>query len=478
MKVCSLMILLCLIVLLSLSSSPLLEAEFIYYVHVPPSSTMSSFDEMVNGTRKTIIPPPNTALLDVIGLNDDTHVKIWDLNKGELLYFLTLDEGEVKSVFITCNSSVKVVSDKRVLVYASGGEQYPNLGTTCIYPSAEGGFRGREFLILPATIPDPLLAEGSMSYNLLIMSLNDSSFELEDLNGSKLDQGSIMRYGMKGYRLWCRVRHGCRDRGIGSSQLFRLRSSYDVLLFSLGTDGFIVAPALSGGFVGNLFFIPVCAGVMTPKSTPMIVIVPAKACDVVILSRELKILGTKKFSEEDVLNSAYWVYRPKELDEPLIIKSSGNITVLVGSAYGSESPEYLGDDIAFMGIRAGEEAGFFAPTAAILFAREDTDVLLDNRSMRLEADKPLMIGGGVHYLKANKSVIIEILGASAGWRSWGAYVPSFNDIEISYQLPKGFAIKETWFKPWMIILIVIAIIAAIFILIKTGVIGRIFSRGP
>jgi len=193
----------------------------------------------------------------------------------------------------------------------------------------------------------------------------------------------------------------------------------------------------------------------------MIVIVPAKACDVVILSRELKILSTKKFSEEDVLNSAYWVYRPKELDEPLIIKSSGNITVLVGSAYGSESPEYLGDDIAFMGIRAGEEAGFFAPTAAILFAREDTDVLLDNRSMRLEADK-----------------IIEILGASASWRSWGAYVPSFNDIEISYQLPKGFAIKETWFKPWMIILIVIAIIAAIFILIKTGVIGRIFSRGP
>ena len=447
----------------------------VYYGYVPPSTDIAAngqVEELIEGVYYNYTPPSGTAILDVLGLEDNTHFKIIDLSTGEVLAEGKVDRLKKFTYFIPHGTFFKVVSDKRVLVHICGGSDYLDMGAYAFYPSVKGGFRGKEFIIIPETISDQVTSYYRAGFNLLLMGLSKGDFEVRDSINKWSTKGSLDQHAVKRYHAWGRRFHGTEDIGPGYSMVFYIESSSDIQIAAATTGGFAAVPAVTGGFVGKLFFCPAYISWFERGISASLIIVPLEPCEVVIYDNSLNEVAKKKFTENDVSNNVFWFYSMGNVKKDVIIKSTGDITVLAGTTYGSESPEYLGDDITFIGARPNQLIKFYAPTSAVLFTIEDTNVIIDGARRSLKADSYILLDRGVHSVKADKLVIIEILGVSTGWYSWGSYLISPIDIMASFEVPEGFGEKKGGINIIMITSIVAIVVVAVTIIIK-----RIRGRG-
>ena len=446
---------------------------YVYYGYVPPSTDIGDqVVELINGTYYNYTPPSGTALLDILGLEDNAHFKVIDLSTRMSIVEGRVDKLKKFTYFIPHGTFFKVVSDKRVLVHLCGGSEYLSMGAYGFYPSVKGGFRGKEFIIIPETIYYDSVNILWTGRNLLLMGLSKGDFEVRDSINKWSTKGSLDQHAVKDYFGWARRYPGTEDIGPGYSMIFYVKSSGDIQIAAATTGGFTAVPAVTGGFVGKLFFCPVYIGFAEAGITASLVIVPLEPCEVVIYDNSLNEIARKKFSDSDIEKDAFWFYPMGNVKRFIIIKSSGDVTVLAGTTYGSESPEYLGDDITFIGARPNQFIKFYAPTSAVLFTIEDTNVIIDGVKRYLKADSYILLDRGVHSVKADKLVIIEILGVSTGWDSWGSYLISPIDIMASFEVPEGFGEKKGGINIIMITSIVAIVVVAVTIIIK-----RIRGRG-
>ncbi|MCX8171388.1 MAG: hypothetical protein N3E47_05395 [Candidatus Bathyarchaeota archaeon] len=459
------------------------EEEHVYYGYVPVGTDAGdpnmypqrrNIEELINGVIYNYTPPEGTAILDIIATEDNTYVEVWDILAKERIGSATLNALEKYTLFVKFGTFFKVVANKRVSVLQSGGYlEYEVCGDTTFYPADDFGFIGKRFTFTPTSFPNAYITYRYGS-NFICAALEDTEVILYDSTGEEvmrfsLRQGESLAYNRG--RLINRRDKGSPTHGGGSSIIFRAVSTGLISVRSATQRSFLAVPAVTGGWVGKLFFTPILLAVDEPGAEQVLIIVPIEPGTVSIYDGKMNLLAEKSFTQDDINNKVFWFYSfGKPSQTAAIIKSTCKITVLEGSTYippeieeRTIEPEDLGSNIAYMGARANEETRFYTPSTAIIFAPEDLTITVNGETKSLKKDDFIILDRGVHSIKASHEVIIQINcpgnpltiqiwgvegpggwtrvieTKTTGWTDWASYLISVQDIRKTIEVPKGFA---------------------------------------
>jgi len=411
----------------------------VYYGYVPPSTNLPALDEMVQGRMVNFTPPPGTALLDVIGFEDGTRVEIRDLLTGLLINATTLNAREKKHFYIPYGTYFKVVATKRVGVLLTGGstayqsDYYIFTGIATFYPTVEGGFRGRRFIFMPAPATHQYYyTREAVHYNFFIFAVEDADWYLRDRIGRFETRQSLKRANFDYTTLQSRVNHMGVTSAVGYDSVFELTTTGDVMVCSAAYGALIQVPALTGGYVGRQFWVPNHANWPETGRSAVLIVIPLEPCEVVVLRTTGEEVARRSFTGDDVARRSFWFLSLGVGRFNLLVKSTGDITVLTAATWQQVSPDFLVDGIAFLGSRPGQEVRFYTPSSAVIFSMEDQDVVIDGVSRRMKQDEFVTVGSGVHSVKGSGHLVVQILSPGAGFNKWGHYLIEAADIDASY----------------------------------------------
>lgn len=464
---------------------------YVYYGYIPPSTDIAQnltiageresytnlsrngwVEEQTRSGRVSYVVPSGYSLLDIVGWSDNTHVEVWDLLTGEEINSTTVNRLEKQTVYIRHGTFFKVVASQKLAVMLSGGADcYAGESTTggfsTFYPSVEGGFRGKEFMFMAAAPTHPYAyTAAAQGFNFFLMAPEEVHWKLQDSNGIWSTEDTTKQRGIRTIMLQSRVWYTGEQNGVGSSVVFDVTASDDVIVSCAASDDYEAVPALTGGFVGKDFYAPVHQTLQEPGRTCAFIVMPLEEGKVTVYSKALDVLAEKTFTSEDVANRAYWFKDIGNGKFELFAESTGNICFMVGQTMRLTTEDFLGDDITFMGSKPGEEIRFYAPTMAVVFAPETTSVTIDGKApSTLEESRFLLLDSGPHSVKADGHVIVEILAQSTVWDSWGNYLILPSDVDKTYTVPSGLLEKPVDYNTYIIIAAVVVAAAAAAILI-------------
>ncbi len=429
-------------------------AEHVYYGHVPVQTFTFQFplvvDELIGGKVNRYDVPQSHAILDVVGLEAGTSIEVWDIFLNQRIYSTVVGKFEKKVVFIRDGTFFKIVSSKRIAALLNGGfnlfntQQVAPAGTSTFYPALTGGFRGREFIFnaAPATHPQAYSVD-RIGYNFYLFALEETDWQLEDSVQVWSTSGHLPPRGIKTTLLQSRVNAMETHGGAGNDVVFHLTTGGDAQVSSCTLGDFVAVSAVTGGYVGKVFFAPIAVTLEEAGRTAAFIIIPLEEGEVKIYDKDLNVIATHSFTESDVVGMHYWYHELGVGRFNTIVESTGDVTFTVGQTEGSVGIEYLSDDITFMGARPGQELRFYAPTKAVIFAPENLTITIDaGTPIQMEKDSFKVLESGIHSVSANKHVIIEIMAASTFWDDWGSYLIEPSDLDVNFEVPGAF-----WSRP-------------------------------
>ena len=176
-----LFLLACIITSLMPTEAQLSSAEHMYYGYVPTQTGVLSWvDDLISGTVTDYNVSFGYVLLDIVGLEDGTSVEVWDIFVNQMIHSSVIDRFEEKVVHIRVGTYFKITSSERIAALLSGDPLVLNSGdmggTSTFYPSATGGFRGREFIFnaAPPTSPWAYSAD-RVGYNFYLVALEEQT---------------------------------------------------------------------------------------------------------------------------------------------------------------------------------------------------------------------------------------------------------------------------------------------------------------
>jgi hypothetical protein len=144
--------------------------------------------------------------------------------------------------------------------------------------------------------------------------------------------------------------------------VFKLSSIGEVIVCSVSLGALVQVPTLTGGYVGKTFWTPVHATYRQLGRTAALVIVPLEPGKVTVYKREdVSVVAEREFTDSDVAQKNYWFLKLEIGRFDLLVKSTGDVTVLIAQTLTEESPDFIGDGIAFLGSRPNQEVKFFTP---------------------------------------------------------------------------------------------------------------------
>ena len=476
--------------------------QYVYYGYVPigtdvgwpgtPDPTLKrALNDIIDGKTQTFIPPEGTALLDIIGIYEDTEFQIWDILANKIIASATLNRLEKQTFFIKFGTFFKVISSKKVAVFISGGYcmwagyHENRMGTMLLYPSSEGGFIGDDFVFMSSMCSDTYIAYKA-GYNLYIAALEKTDIKITSSSGKDVLSASLDQYGVGKYYLNCRI--GIEQPtfgGGGDSMIFHMKSTGKIIASCVTSRSFIAVPCVTGGFVGRMFYAPVYLTIEEPGSAAAFVIVPIEPGEVKVYDSRFNIIGERTFTQEDIDKNIFWFRELGSFKGMLLFKSTCDMTVMVGCTYlGSIrkdlGPEDFGDDVTFLGAKANQLIRFYAPSHAILFSPKDCSAIIDGEVKSLKKDSFILLEQGVHSVKADAEVIVQILSVGHPvnltytdpdtgntissdyyWTDWGSYLISPADINVSLKVPEGFGETEGGVNVALYSAITVAIIGLI-----------------
>jgi hypothetical protein len=457
--------------------------EHVYYGYVPPSRDVYNVNapnateagrvqEMIKGKVVDYYVPSGSAVLDIVGIEDGTYFEITNIYTGEVIAADTVDKFEKKHFFIPFGTFFKITSTKRIGALLTGGAQIyepdgrplafrlqgitggePPGGTSLFYPAVTGGFRGREFIFVAAPPTHPFgYSKDLMGYNFYLVALEEADWMLKDSIDSWSQSGHIAPRSNKQLMIQSRCFYASYAQthgGGGSDVVFHVETTGDVIVAcSGGIDDFFAVPAVTGGFVGKIFVTPLTLSAEQEGRTAAFVVLPLEACEVKVYNKDLGLIASRSFTTDDVSKKSYWYYSLGRGRFDLIVESTGNICFMAGKTKGGADMECLGDDITFMGAGPNQEIRFYAPATAILFAPEDLSVSIDGGApIKMSKDEFRLIESGVHSVKADKHIIVEILATGggpalwvdfdvSGWTGWGSYLIEQLDVDKTFEIPE------------------------------------------
>jgi len=440
--------------------------EYVYYGFVPVSGDVPSWDwltkdDLPDWATKLDIPRGH-AFLDVIAEEDSTHVEIIDLIALKTLASADLNQMELYTLYIKYGTYFKVISDKPIAVSLGGGSAYCanehgpveiGSGYSTPYLASEAGFVGKDFRFMaPPAVDSFLVYKGGK--NCLILALEDTTVTVVDSTGEYAARDVSMKQGeTKDYLL--------RARGevpaFGNTSIWHVTSTGEIAVGSYALTGFTYLPALSGGYIGRLFF----GGAYTTGNAQhhaFVLVTPVQEGKVEIYDTKWNKIDEKTFTSDDIEAVNYWYLDLGTENKQIIVRSEVDVTVMCGD---TSSPEnvlptetYIGDDITVLGARANQICNFYVPRSAIVFAPTDMTVRIDGESREMVKDSFLPLGSGSHSVVSTDTLIVQVTGEGSrlgisygdlpnpvGFLNWGTELISPQDVNAEKKVPEGLTPK-------------------------------------
>lgn len=468
-------LLVCIIASLVPAEAQVSSSEHVYYGHVPPQTGVFGWvDELISGSVTDYNVSFGYVILDVVGLEDGTSIEVWDIFLNQMIHSSVIERFEKKVIYIYAGTFFKIRSSKRIAALLNGGFNVFNFyfsdpaGASTFYPAVTGGFRGREFIFnaAPGTHPQGYSAD-RVGYNFYLMALEEADWSLSDRVEGWSTGGHLAPRGKRSMTLQSRVTHQGYHGGAGYDVVFQLSTSGDVEVSCCALGDFVAVPAITGGYVGRLFYAPIAVTMEEAGRTAAFIVVPLEEGGVTIYDTELNVIATRTFTESEVENMEYWYHELGIGRFDLIAESTGDVTFMVGQTEEVADIDHLGDDITFIGSRPNQEIRFYAPTRAVIFAPENLTVTIDGGApIQIAKDEFRLLDAGVHSVVADKHVIVEILAAGSFWDDWGSYLIEPADLDVSFQAPEDFLTGQLNYTTYVAAAAVAVILMLAFILLK------------
>jgi hypothetical protein len=446
------------------------EQYWSYYAYIPPSlanlsKPVYSWGAIVKTIKNYTTVPSN---LDVIGIEDGTIYEVYDLSTNKLLSSGSLDKyQQIRVSFGSKQTSIepfdvedyyiKLVVSKPVSALLTGGvfieeavtQTVPvnrTLNTPATFvPSVDGGVIGKEFIFLAfPTYYQPKLTTDELNvWN--IFATQDSSIKVYSADGKILQELSVGAFSM------------IRTQPMPPWNVYRVTSTGNIMVYLAGLNSMVFVPPVTGGYVGRSFMATRPGNIWLGDKQSFIVVALEDAKIEFYDMRKPADSSADRTIEVKRNEMAFDTYFGANV--PIRVKSTGNITLLVGgnvqgwgSAWTTQAmaPQNIASDITFLGARAGQEVGFYAPYQAVIFATGDTDVEVNDIPRSMKADEFITLPSGMYVVKPSSApVIIEVLantnviaytgtGEQArpqkGFDNWGAYLIAPQVLYKSYQV--------------------------------------------
>lgn len=371
-------------------------AEYVYYGYVP---YMPGVLLRVAGVN-----------LDVVGVNYSTKVSVYDLPTGREVGLRVINRMENYTLSIPFGTYFKVTSDKPVVASIASFGRFGH----SFYPSTSGGFVGREFIFMARAPEEP-----ETEYK--IFAFEDAEVVIYDSAGRQAHRTKVSSYSIG-------------RASLKPGAVYRVASTGRIMFSVWSRDGFTLSPSSTGGFIGRRFYGNLArAGVFIFFAHEESLVKAYEYNPLGVMAPRPTIERRLKPGEH------YWErFRPPV---SLFIESSGDISVLCGDTHvDNMEPRFVGDDISVIGVKADQKLNFYAPAEAVVFAPKDLKALIDGEEVSIPKDGFYVLGPGHHDLKANSTVILQIVGAGWGFppvfNDFGSILPSLQDVEASYTVPE------------------------------------------
>ncbi|MEM2904832.1 MAG: hypothetical protein QW587_03740 [Candidatus Bathyarchaeia archaeon] len=408
---------------------------FEFYGIVPPTTYTYGVDPPYpqlawpNGTLYTPVWQNGTAYLDIVGINDTTSVKVYDISGGglRLLDEAVVNRLQLHTVKVRSGTAFKVVADKLVSVALSGGQTYLN-GGHLFYPSTDGGFAGTEFIFmaLPSSeTPGMPMKAGDRH---AVYAVDDAKVSLYDAAGKLLKEYELQAN--KSAKL-----------DLSYRSVFRIQSTGRIMVGTWDWSGYTALPSAFGGFRGTRFY-------ATPDASvegTVALVVTAQEQPVTVAVYDLD--SGSKMVEKSLAAYELWNINKGVRDlaaKRILVEATGQVMVFAAQAGATGLLTDIGDDITFFGLKPGVTSTFYVVSKGYVFAPEaDTEVRVG--AVRLVAKKGsyVEIPSGLIRVTTNATAIVELLALAdmgywgQGLYDWATYLVSTRAVTVSYPPAKG-----------------------------------------
>ncbi|MEM2129476.1 MAG: hypothetical protein QXZ70_02635 [Candidatus Bathyarchaeia archaeon] len=374
------------------------------------------------------------ALLTIVASKDDTNVKVYNLETDELIFQDTIDDMERCYITLANGTVFKVVSDSPVSVLLLNMNGPPHAGADqgplpdAYYQSVDGLYVGKKFVFMSS------VGLSNPDYRLV-----GKEFMLFALERSKItvtrDDDNQKEYSMEANSYLTLM--------LESFRVFKIESTGNIMVYSGIIEGRDVSnpincfyvPSAEGGFIGKVFY------ARGPKigryswdgerdyGYRISAITDAK---VTVFDLE-----TKQVITELTLKGGSGI-KINPTAEAIAVQS--NVPILFHMIHNGSigrANDY-GIGVTFIGVRPNEDTPLYLPShanvEAFFFASEETDINIDDSSIRLPANSYYLYNlPGPHVIRSDKNIIIQVNHwplepENQGLRFSGAVIPCIQTV--------------------------------------------------
>ncbi|RRS35282.1 MAG: hypothetical protein NV67_11010 [Gammaproteobacteria bacterium (ex Lamellibrachia satsuma)] len=365
------------------------------------TSYMAGFDNgrrgsyFATGTDLYGYDIPSARLGRIVATHDGTEIDIINLEDNSVIASNTLNRFGIWDVSPGDGITFKVKANKPVTAYLTEFGYH-----SAFMPAMGGDPVGQHFIFH---------RDANAGFYV---------FAYEDAVVSFYDSGDVLRASQ-------RLRAGSYWEPSGLSEtVYRVVSSGNVSMQTVGGNGYTTVPSETGSAVGRLFL-----GAVAQYNDSAAAVFALEAADVEILDLDT---GVSLYTHT-LATGEMW-YQGGLDTRRLRVVSSGDVEVWMGSQEGTSGIISLGDDISMTAGREGTEFHLHnLMEGIVIFAPNNgTNIDINSGAMSLALDKDGyrylaaadILGGvsGLHHITASKPIIIQTLGRANVFNDTGTWL--------------------------------------------------------
>lgn len=381
-------------------------------------------NELETGVGRVFYFCPPVQTLDekwtlmVTPFEDNTVIKLFKLKDdgtGSKVREETVGKWQLFVYNGTDEEAYKLVTNNPVVAALCGGKTMDPVGWgwgATFYPDVEGVFSGKRFVITP------------ISNYTGVYAVQDAEVTLEDSQGNLVDQ-------------WFFFANNTKVVQVSAAKPYLLTSSGKIMVFSWFNNATTQVPSIEGYMVGRNFFLKQPGTFIESRLYSGIIILFGYEDSLV---KAVSLIDRKILFETSLRKGEYkYFYNfTQNVNDDLFVSSSGLIGVWSAGCEGRNALRNIGDDILFVGGLNGEYV-FHVPARGYLFAPDDVSLNLNSEEKTLRRDQFIKLDMGDYVVKANKPVVIEIIGdpgthvsgGASPLNDWGNIILTYSYIEPS-----------------------------------------------
>ena len=389
---------------------------------------------------------------------EKTEVALYRLEHGGIIvkHLINITIPKLKEFNVTVASGAyKIVANRRIsiLIY-SGKRSYSGIDLTGLFPSLDGGYIGKEFIVIKVGGSGVGVGE-----NIVVHAMEDTEIKIYDTSGRLIGQQVLKQN-----------ETALLKAPLSSGDICHVVSTGRIVVSQVAYDGMMFAIDATGKFKGTNLY----AGHTAYEGH--LLVFPYEKCRIrVTRTPQYGIQAEYAFSKQEV-DSLSFFKTTYTRDTYYRIVSDKPVTVLAGDAKDLiEIEEIRG--IAMLPVPANTPMRLYAPSGMIIFAPSSVTIKIRSQrgvdTLSLQQDQYYKYPRGVYEVVSDKPILIEVIGngssdVDGGSSIWDAeFLVSSQDLDLDLGPParSKFVTRQERSNIHTIFIIVIVIVIIVLAII-------------